>query len=72
MWVPTRQDAVAIYARFCLAHYGYNALFKAEQQAARLAQLGDGDGKKIWDEVASEIKKVAYVCHLAQEDREQP
>ena len=31
MWVPTREEAVAIYARFCLSHYGVNAVGRSRR-----------------------------------------
>ncbi|MGB8283073.1 MAG: hypothetical protein WCE74_19355 [Pseudolabrys sp.] len=37
MWVPTREEAVAIYARFCRSHYGVNA---REKVTSRATQLG--------------------------------
>ncbi len=58
MWLPTREEAVVIYARFCTAHYGVNAAEKVESRARQLAKEGDADGDKIWREVAEEIGKV--------------
>jgi hypothetical protein len=52
MWLPTREDAVAIYARFCQSHYGINARERAEARAEQLGRRGDIDGEKIWREVA--------------------
>jgi hypothetical protein len=57
MWLPTREDAVAIYARFCQSHYGINAREKAESRAEQLGRQGDIDGEKIWREVADEIER---------------
>jgi hypothetical protein len=56
MWVPTRQEAVVLYARFCVAHYGINAPQKARSQAEKMGRQGDIEGEKIWGEVASEIE----------------
>lgn len=57
MWVPTREQAVEIYARFCLSHYGVNAGEKVISRAAELGRRGDTDGEQIWREVAREIEK---------------
>lgn len=57
MWVPTREEAVAIYARFCLSHYGVNAREKVTSRATQLGRQGDSDGERIWREVAQEIEK---------------
>jgi hypothetical protein len=56
MWLPTREDAVAIYARFCLSHYGANAREKVCARAEQLGRSGDADGEKIWREVAHKIE----------------
>jgi len=56
MW-PTHEDAVVMYARFCRAHYGFNAYERVRQRAKQLGQSGDLDGEKIWSEVAAEIEK---------------
>lgn len=57
MWVPTREEAVAIYARFCQSHYGVNAREKVTSRATQLGRQGDSDGERIWREVAQEIEK---------------
>ncbi|MGC2217984.1 MAG: hypothetical protein WA645_10025 [Pseudolabrys sp.] len=57
MWVPTREEAVAIYARFCRSHYGVNAREKVTSRATQLGRQGDSDGERIWREVAQEIEK---------------
>jgi len=54
MWVPTREEAVAIYARFCQSHYGVNAREKVTSRATQLGRQGDSD---IGREVAQEIEK---------------
>jgi hypothetical protein len=46
-----------MYARFCRAHYGFNAYEKVRRRAKQLGQSGDLDGEKIWSEVAAEIEK---------------
>jgi hypothetical protein len=57
MWIPTRKEAVELYACFCVAHYGVNALEKARLQARQLARQGDADGERIWGEVVCEIER---------------
>ena len=56
MW-PTHEDAIEMYARFCRAHYGFNAHEKVKKRAKELASTGDLVGEKIWSEVAAEIEK---------------
>ena len=56
MWLPTREEAVEIYARFCLSHYGANARERAQVRAEQLARKGDADGEQIWSEVARKIE----------------
>jgi hypothetical protein len=60
MW-PTHEDAVVMYARFCRAHYGFNAYEKVKQRAKQLGRSGDLAGEKIWGEVAAEIQKEPQV-----------
>ncbi len=57
MWLPTQEEAVALYARFCIAHYGPNALKKVRVTADQLERDGDIEGKRIWSEVAREIER---------------
>lgn len=56
MWI-THEDAVVMYAKFCRAHYGFNAHQKVKNRAKQLAENGDFEGEKIWNQVAAEIKK---------------
>jgi hypothetical protein len=55
MWI-THQDAIAMYAKFCRAHYGFNAHQKVKKRAKELGQSGDIEGEKVWNEVAAEIE----------------
>ena len=55
MWI-THEDAVAMYAKFCRAHYGFNAYQKVKNRAKELGQSGDTEGENIWNEVAAEIQ----------------
>jgi hypothetical protein len=58
MWI-TREDAVEMYAKFCRAHYGFNAYQKVKNRAEQLAQSGDFEGERIWNQVASELEKTS-------------
>jgi hypothetical protein len=55
MWI-THRDAVAMYASFCRAHYGFNAYQTVKNRAKELGQSGDMEGEKVWNEVAAEIQ----------------
>jgi hypothetical protein len=55
--LPTRQDAIGMYARFCMTRYGANAGKEVKSRAHQLAKRGDKDGEKIWHEVAVAIEK---------------
>src|SRR5262249_31330777 len=57
MWI-TREEAVVMYANFCRAHYGFNAHQKVEERAKQLAQDGDLEGEKIWNQVAALKKRL--------------
>jgi hypothetical protein len=48
-----------MYAKFCRAHYGFNAHQKVKTRARELAQSGDFDGEKIWNEVAAELENAS-------------
>jgi len=53
----TEQDAVRIYARFCLAHYRKAARRTADKKAQLLKDKGDVEGHRVWTEVVQEIEK---------------
>ena len=55
MWI-THRDAVVMYAKFCRAHYGFNACQRVKKRAKEFGQNGDFEGEKIWNEVAAEIE----------------
>lgn len=56
MWI-TRADAVEMYARFCLARYGEVAPQRVSAKAKSLAETGDVEGERIWNEVATVIQR---------------
>ena len=57
MWMPTKADAVEIYARFWGSRYGHTAGFSAREMAASLKNKGDLEGHKVWSEVADVIDR---------------
>lgn len=58
MWI-THRDAIVMYAKFYRAHYGFNAHQRVKTRARELAQRGDFDGEKIWNEVAAELENAS-------------
>ena len=63
MWVPTRDDAVDMFARHFEACHRSGAVERAKQKAASLKAKGDHEGHKIWTDVARRVEA------LRQEDR---
>jgi len=55
MWRITKQQAAAIYARYCQARYGGRARRIAAEEAARLRRRGDAEGERIWKDVEHQI-----------------
>jgi len=55
MWVPTRNEAVLMYARFLKARHGAGASNFARDTAKALQDEGDIDGHKIWNAVADAV-----------------
>jgi hypothetical protein len=56
MWI-TRSEAVEMYARFCLARYGELAPARVSAKAKYLAENGDAEGERIWNEVGGVIQR---------------
>ena len=54
MWV-TSEQAAEIYARYCRARYGSEALNVVKTRVADLRRVGDTEGELIWNKVAEEI-----------------
>ena len=63
MWVPTRDDAVDMFARHFESCHRSGAVERAKQKAACLKAKGDHKGHKIWTDVARRVEE------LRQEDR---
>jgi hypothetical protein len=55
MWVPTKTEAVEMYARFWVPRYGHTASVSAREMAVSLKKNGDLGGHKVWIEVAEAI-----------------
>jgi len=53
----TRDEAVAMFARYCRARFGKKAVQKVRARAKALKSRGDGEGHEIWNKVADEIEK---------------
>ena len=63
MWVPTKEEAVDMFARHFEACHRSGAAERAKQRAASLKANGDHEGHKIWTAVACRVEA------LRQEDR---
>jgi hypothetical protein len=57
MWLPTKVEAVEMYARHWAARFGTAASKSAREMAASLEQMGDADGHKAWNDVAEVIER---------------
>lgn len=54
MWV-TDEQAAEIYARFCKARYGSEAMTLIKARVAELNKRGDKKGERIWSLVAQKL-----------------
>ena len=63
MWVPTKEEAVDMFARHLEACHRSGAAERAKQRAAFLKAKGNQEGHKIWTDVACRVEA------LRQEDR---
>lgn len=65
MWI-TNDQAAEIYARFCKARYGTEAIKIIRARIAELRKLGDVEGERIWNQVAEKVEPgVALRLHSA-------
>jgi hypothetical protein len=55
MWI-TNEQAAEMYARFCKARYGADALKTIRKRAAELRKAGDIEGERIWNLVAQKVE----------------
>jgi hypothetical protein len=58
MWMPTKTEAVEMYARFWAARYGHTASVSAREMAISFKMKGDLEGHKVWIEVADTIERL--------------
>ena len=63
MWVPTKEEAVDMFARHFEACHRSGAVERARQKAVSLKAKGDHEGHNIWTDVARRVES------LRQEDR---
>jgi hypothetical protein len=55
MWVPTRNEAVDMFARHFEARHRHGAFARAKEIAASMKAKDDHDGHRIWNDVAERI-----------------
>ena len=55
MWMPTKSEAVEMYAQFWASRYGQTASVSARAIADSHQKKGDLGGHKVWIEVAEAI-----------------
>jgi hypothetical protein len=58
MWIPTKAEAVEMYARFWASRYGHSANVSAREMAASLKKKGDFEGHKVWNQVADAVDRL--------------
>ena len=63
MWVPTRSEAVEMFARHFEARHRSGALQKAKKTARDMETIGDVAGYEVWCDVATKIE------HIRNDDR---
>jgi ribosomal protein L18E len=52
-----QNEAVAMFARYCRARFGKNAVHTVRERARALRKQGDVEGHDVWNRVADEIEK---------------
>jgi hypothetical protein len=55
-WVPTKEEAVEMFARYFEACHRSGAIGRARQIASSLEAKGDHEGHKIWTDVACSVE----------------
>ncbi len=58
MWVPTKEDAVEMFARHYEALHRSGSVFRARDMAVALQTKGDSEGHAIWNAVAETIERL--------------
>jgi hypothetical protein len=66
MWVPTRDEAVEIFARHFEARYRSGAAKRAKETAATMKTKGDHEGHKIWNDVADTVDRLRPTERIAK------
>jgi len=57
MWIPTKDEAVFMYARHLRARHGAVASKLARKTAKTLQDAGDLEGYQIWNAVADAVDR---------------
>lgn len=57
MWIPTKNDAVEMFARQFGARHRHGAVRRARERAEALDAKGDHEGSQIWTAVAELIDR---------------
>lgn len=65
MWLPTKPEAIEMYARFWSARYGHAASASAKKMASSLQRAGDLKGEEAWNAVADAIERQQRNKHQA-------
>ncbi len=55
MWIPTKTEAVEMYAKFWTARHGDAASASARERAISFKMKGNLEGHKAWTNVADAI-----------------
>jgi hypothetical protein len=63
MWIPTKAEAVEMFALHLEARYRSGSLKRARKTAEVMKAKGDHEGHKIWNDVADRVE------HLRQTER---
>jgi hypothetical protein len=58
MWVPTKSEAVEMFARHFEARHRSGAVQRAKDTARNLKSQGDEQGYEIWCEVAGRVARI--------------
>ena len=60
MWIPTRPEAIEMFARHFEARHRGGALRQAKETAAAMKIKGDLDGYDVWNNVANVIDSLRH------------
>jgi hypothetical protein len=65
MWVPTRSEAVEMFARQFEARHRSGSIRRARETASTLKANGDHYGQRIWSDVADKIEQLRQTQRVA-------